>query len=229
VIDVRSRHIRLIARLASHFFTGALQSHHPNSLSASMFTSLKLAFASSIALFLLTGCASFSPSVTYSTSELQERLSKRFPMQKNLGGLVSVNLTQPRIQLQDAPANSANGLGRVRVDMQLTVKTPLSSQTANGDIAVSLVPSISPAKRAIVANDVRIDALEFAGQRDIAPLLKTLNVALQDTLANWVLYEFDKIEAGPVTRWFAGEIEPSSIRVSQQKVVIEFAAPTGKT
>jgi hypothetical protein len=179
----------------------------------------------------LVGCASFAPSVSYTQQELEAKLAKRFPLQKKVAGVIELDLSNPKLQLiapqsGSSGGSSGSGVGRVRLDMQMQVGTAFGKRSAKSDLAISLVPAISQARRALIANDIRIEKLVFdsGAQQSMEPLLKTINAMLADSLNDWVLYEFDKLETDAITKWFAGDIEPSGLQISGDRIRLDFAA-----
>ncbi len=126
------------------------------------------------AVALLGGCAIFSfREVSLSYQELGERFSKRFPVERNLAGFLTVNLMRPRV----APRITNGEASRLAVTVDLEVKLPsmqnATHRTLWGSLTLSGIPSYDPASRSLHVVDAKLDRVRVDNMPD----------ALSDALA----------------------------------------------
>ena len=178
-----------------------------------------LAFAASAAVFLTTACSTVgallgSDAITFSQTQLQERIVKRFPRDyPKLGGLATLTLMNPRLSIPP-------GERRLRVDFDVAVGA-LGRASRNPDGSFTLTSSLryDPATRGLHLFEPRIDNVEAGtlGGR----MNDTLRSALNDWLSDWSqkepIYQFDDSLIG---RLGARRVEGTKIQDGQ--VVVQL-------
>jgi hypothetical protein len=132
---------------------------------------LRRSSALAIAL-LLTGCALlpvFVRDVSLSYGELTERLSKRFPMERNIADFLSVTLMRPRVSAvadtstapSPAPGAAARPAMRLAITVDLEVKLPSllnkSQRSLWGSMTLSGVPRFDAQSRSVQIDDAKLD------------------------------------------------------------------------
>ena len=88
-----------------------------------------------LALFtavLLSGCGSLpfvSGEVRMSAEELTQKMARRFPLEKSVGGLLDITLANPRVDLSEAD-------NRITTNFHAMVKLPLTNKSFSGSLKV---------------------------------------------------------------------------------------------
>ncbi len=105
--------------------------------------------------FTLTACSQIpilSGEVKLSAVELNEKVAKRFPIEKNIAGLLEVTLTAPKVRLVEAGS-------RINADVDVLVRLPLSTKTIQGKLGFSGRPDYVPASKSIYFRDAKIESV----------------------------------------------------------------------
>ena len=103
----------------------------------------------------LTACSQIpilSGEVKLSAAELNEKVAKRFPIEKNIAGLLEVTLTAPKVRLVEASS-------RISADVDVSVRLPLSTKTIQGKLGFSGRPDYVPVSKAIYLRDAKIESV----------------------------------------------------------------------
>ena len=105
----------------------------------------------------IAGCATFpfqSGEVRMSADELTQKMQRRFPMDKNVAGLLEVTLAQPRVDLSERD-------NRVATSFLLNVKLPLTNKSLSGSLKVSGRPEYVSASRSLFLRDARVEQIQL--------------------------------------------------------------------
>lgn len=142
-------------------------------------------------VFLLAGCATnfiLPHEIKFSHRELSERLSKRFPVEKSVAGLLDVKLSRPRV---DAIEETGKPI-RLGFTFDADVKLLLTNKNMSGTVVMSGFPRYKPATREIFLSDARVDALRADNMPDAisAAMAKAASAIAQDYLEGRPLYSF---------------------------------------
>ncbi len=142
-------------------------------------------------LALLAGCAVFSfREVSLSYLELGERFSKRFPIERNIATLLSVNLMRPRV----APVLSPGAPARLAVTVDLEVKVPsLLNNTQRslwGSLTLSGIPTYDAESKSVHIVDAKLDRVRVDNMPDALSdaLAKTATQLAREYLEGKPLY-----------------------------------------
>jgi Protein of unknown function (DUF1439) len=100
-----------------------------------------------------------SGEVKLSAAELNEKVAKRFPIEKSIGGLLEVTLTAPKVRLVEAGS-------RINADVEVSVRLPLSTKTIQGKLGFSGRPDYVPASKAIFLRDAKIESVAMDNMPD---------------------------------------------------------------
>jgi hypothetical protein len=165
-------------------------------------------------LVLLAGCATFpflSGEVRLSANELTQKMAKKFPMEKSVGGLLDITLANPRVDLSEAD-------NRISTQFDASVKLPLTSKRLGGSLRVSGRPDYVPESRTLYLRDARVDQIRMENMPDglSAALAKTVSVLARDVLEDKPLHTF---KAEDFTRYGAQYV-PDRIIVRGDQLVL---------
>lgn len=137
-------------------------------------------------LLFLSACAwlPFTNEIRFSNIELTERLAKRFPLEKSIGGLLDVTVANPRVETRTTDA------ARLVVTLMLQVKLPLTNKNLFGTLQVSGQPRYEPATHALYLDDARVDNIRMDNLPDAltAALGKTASIVVREHLTEKPLY-----------------------------------------
>ena len=139
---------------------------------------------------MLASCASnplLPGEIRYSYFELNERITKRFPMEKSVAGLLEVTLSNPRLAPRDDGPQR-----RLAATFDVQVKVPLTGKTLFGIVSVSGIPRYDIATRALYLGGVRLDSLRTDNMPDglSAALGKAASTIAKESLEERALYTF---------------------------------------
>ena len=107
------------------------------------------------ALITLAACSQIpilSGEVKLTATELNEKVAKRFPIEKSIAGLLEVTLTAPKVRLIERD-------GRINADVAVAVRLPFSAKTIEGKLGFSGRPDYVPASKSIYLRDAKIDSV----------------------------------------------------------------------
>jgi hypothetical protein len=141
-----------------------------------------------IAFVLLAGCGSLpfvSGEVRMSADELTRKVARRFPLEKNVAGLLEITLANPRVDLSEAD-------NRITTNFHAHVKLPLTNKTVSGTLKVSGRPEYVPESRALFLRDARVDQIRLDNMPDglSAAIAKAASAVARDVLGDKPLHTF---------------------------------------
>ena len=175
--------------------------------------------------FGLAACAVIplvSREINFSYRELTERVEKRFPVERNLGGLLNVSLSRPRIDVvrnEDGTlAGASINARRVRTSVDVAVKLPLSNKVMNGTLVLSGVPQYDVSARSIYLSDIRVERMRVDNMPDAlaAALAKAATQFAKDGFEEKPLRTFT---ADELTRWGI-QLKPQRIEVRESGLAL---------
>lgn len=142
----------------------------------------------SLALLALTGCGALpfvSGEVSMSADQLTQKMTRRFPIEKSVAGLLDITLANPRVDLSEAD-------NRITTSFQASVKLQLTSKDFAGTLKVSGRPEYDPESRALFLRDARVDQIRMDNMPDglSAALAKVASTLARDVLADKPLHTF---------------------------------------
>lgn len=148
-----------------------------------------ITFALTLTLTLtLTACSQIpilSGEVKLSAAELNEKVAKRFPIEKNIAGLLEVTLTAPKVRLVEASS-------RISADVDVSVRLPLSTKTIQGKLGFSGRPDYVPVSKAIYLRDAKIESVAMDNMLDAlsAGVAKAASVVARELFEDKPLHTF---------------------------------------
>lgn len=166
-----------------------------------------------------SGCALrplFTREIVFTQQEMTERLSRRFPIERNIADLVNVKLTRPRLTFPEA---GRPGIARrLVVGVDLDVRLPLSSKTLFGQMTLSGIPHYDPATTAIYLHDVRLDRVRVDNMPDAlsAALVKTATQIAREHLQDKSIYSFDAADLARIGL----PLNPERIELRKDRLVL---------
>ncbi|MEQ1515619.1 MAG: DUF1439 domain-containing protein [Usitatibacteraceae bacterium] len=145
-------------------------------------------FALSLAALVLAGCGSIpflSGEIRVTADELSQRMARRFPVEKSVGGLLDVTLTRPNIELDAADS-------RLAASFDVAVKLPLTKKTHYGSLKISGRPEYDTASRSLFLRGARVDQIRMEHMPDALSggLAKAASGIARDVMEDKALYVF---------------------------------------
>jgi len=170
-----------------------------------------------ILLALLVSCASNSllpNEIRFTHLELSERLTKRFPIEKNVAGLLDIKLTRPRI---DAGVETGRTT-RLVFTVDADVKLPLTGKNASGSVIISGVPRYNTATREIFLTDTKLDSLRADNMPNAlsAAITRAAADIARDYLDGKAIYSFKEDDL----RRYGLTLNPQRIDVRREGIVL---------
>ena len=172
------------------------------------------AFFLAVLVALIAGCATFpflSGEVRLSADELTQKMARKFPMERSVGGLLDITLANPRVDLSEAD-------NRITTNFDASVKLPLTNKRFGGSLKVSGRPDYVPESRTLFLRDARVDQIRMENMPDglSAAIAKTASVLARDVLEDKPLHTF---RAEDFTRYGAQYV-PERIIVRGDQLVL---------
>ena len=137
---------------------------------------------------MLSACATLpfvSGEVRMSADELTQKMAKRFPMQKSVGGLLDITLANPRVDLSETD-------NRITTSFQVVAKLSLNNKSLVGNLKVSGRPEYVPESRSLFLRDAKVDQLRLENMTDAlsAALAKAVSTVARDAMGDKPLHTF---------------------------------------
>ncbi|TXI80811.1 MAG: DUF1439 domain-containing protein [Cupriavidus sp.] len=150
---------------------------------------------------------------TFSRDELQGAVDKRFPATLRYGELVSVQLSHPRLTLDEA-TNRVTTL----VDAALT-NTILPAPPVNGSLALNSGIRYDADRRAVLLDNPTVQQVQVQGMPQYNEQLNAIGaVVAQQLLKDYPLYTFKPDEL----RINGKDIEPGAITVAPDGIRVQI-------
>ena len=139
-------------------------------------------------LIALAACGSLpfvSGEVRMSADELTQKMSRRFPLEKSVAGLLDITLANPRVDLSEAD-------NRITTNFDAIVKLPLTNRNLGGTLKVSGRPEYVPESRSLYLRDPRVDQIRMDNMTDAlsAALAKAASTVAREVLSDKPLHTF---------------------------------------
>ncbi len=150
---------------------------------------------------------------TFSRQELQDAVDKRFPARLRYAQVLDVQLTHPRLLLDEA-----NNRVTTQMDAQVS-NTLLPAPPINGTLSLSSGLRYDPAKRAVLLDNPSVERVQVAGMP--AQYSEQLNaigaVVAQQLLRDYPLYTFKPEELHVAGK----DVEPGAITVLADGIKVQ--------
>jgi len=149
---------------------------------------------------------------TFAKQDLQQALDKRFPATLRYAQVISVQLTHPRLILDDA-----NNRVTTEVDAQL-INALMPSPPINGTLALNSGLRYDKAQRAVLLDNPTVQDVEVQGMAQYKEQLNAIGaVVAQQLLKDYPIYTFKPGELS-----FGGkEVEPGAITVAPEGIRVQ--------
>lgn len=177
--------------------------------------SVGMALAGAIGLNVLTAPSAFAqPSYTVSLEQLQKAVARRFPLKRQVGGLVEFTLQAPQLRLLP----EQNRLG---AEMVLGAAGPALRDSIAGTFDVDFALRYEASDQTIRAHQLKVNSLRMIG---LAPGPSALLEAYAPNLAQQALLEVVVHQLRPQDLQLADTmgLEPSTITVTDKGLAIGF-------
>lgn len=175
-----------------------------------------LLMGSLLSLCACSGILSGEQSVFVSAGKLQDKLDKRFPMERKLLGLVAVTISNPRLSF-DPAAN------RIGTRLQLAVPSVMALTPAmNGTVDVAYGLRYEPADNSVRMTQVQIRSVDLkdAQGRSNAQVNSTLARLGENLFQDYTLY---KLTPDDLARASQYHYVPSGITVKNNGLDVLLA------
>ena len=180
-------------------------------------TTRKAAAAGALAMLLAAsawaGYNVWTGDYTFSRQELQDAVDRRFPARLRYAQVLDVQLTHPRLLLDEA-----NNRVTTQMDAQVS-NTLLPAPPINGTLSLSSGLRYDPAKRAVLLDNPSVERVQVAGMP--AQYGEQLNaigaVVAQQLLRDYPLYTFKPEELHVAGK----DVEPGAITVLADGIKVQ--------
>lgn len=150
---------------------------------------------------------------TFTKKELQDAVDKRFPATLRYAEVISVQLTHPRLVLDDA-----NNRVTTQVDAQLT-NALMPSPPVNGTLALNSGIRYDPAQRAVLLDNPTVQQVDVQGMAQYREQLNAIGaVVAQQLLKDYPLYTFKPEEL----RFNGKDVQPGAITVAADGIRVKL-------
>ena len=156
------------------------------------------------------------PRYTVSAQQLQQAVSKRFPLRYAVRGLLQFSVREPELRLLPE-------VNRVATLMAIEVEGPALARASNGEFAVDFALRYEPSDQSIRARGLRVLSLRVAGLQAPYPALldAVRDVLAQQAFGEIVLHRLGQKELGLADTM---GLEPDTITVVPEGLAITFAS-----
>ncbi|WP_149138621.1 DUF1439 domain-containing protein [Cupriavidus campinensis] len=150
---------------------------------------------------------------TFTKAELQHAVEKRFPATLRYGELVSVQLSHPRLVLDEAT-------NRITTQMDAAVSnTILPSPPVNGTLALNSGVRYDATQRAVLLDNPTVQQVQVQGMSQYNEQLNAIGaVVAQQLLKDYPLYTFKPEEL----RFNGKDVQPGAITVAADGIRVKL-------
>ena len=164
---------------------------------------------------LLTGCFSIpflSGEIRVTADELTQKMSRRFPIEKNVAGLLEVTLVRATVELNAEES-------RLATSFDINIKLPLTKKTATGTLRISGRPEYVAESLGLFLRDARVERIRMDNMPDAlsGALAKAASSIAKDVLEDKPLYTFKPED---LTK-FGIRYQPDRIEVRPDALVLK--------
>jgi hypothetical protein len=168
-----------------------------------------------VAASLLASCSSIpflSGEIRITADELTQKMERRFPLEKSVGGLLEVTLMRPQVEM-NADEN------RLATSFDVNVRLPLTNKSVAGLLKVSGRPEYVAASSALFLRDARVDRIRMDNMPDAlsAALAKAASSIARDVLEDKPLYTFKPEDFSK----YGVRYEPDRVEVRADAIVLK--------
>lgn len=164
----------------------------------------------------LSGCAWLSGGwfgsreVAVSFRDLNERLAKRFPVERDIASLLKVNLQRPRLAAATSPESAVLGsvsTTRLALTVDVDIRVPSLSGGKErvfwGSLTLSGVPRYDMARRAIFLDEALLDRIRIDNMPDAlaAGVAKSASQIGREFFSNQPVHSLTEEQAARVARF----------------------------
>ena len=149
---------------------------------------------------------------TFTKAELQSAVNKRFPATLRYGELVSVQLSHPRLVLDETS-------NRVTTQMDAAVtNTVIPSPPINGTMSLNSGVRYDATRRAVLLDNPTVQDVQVQGMSQYTQQLNAIGaVVAQQLLKDYPLYTFKPDEL----RFNGKDVEPGAITVAPDGIRVQ--------
>ncbi|MEO7391416.1 MAG: DUF1439 domain-containing protein [Ramlibacter sp.] len=163
----------------------------------------------------LTGAVAPSPSHAISAAQVRRAIQQRFPVRRDVRGVVELELQMPRLRF----LASQNRLG---AELPVTASGPALRRPHTGQVDLDFALRYEPSDKSVRAHQVRVSAVRVEGLSADAQALLDLYVRryAEQTLQEFVVH---RLRPEDLALPDAMGLEPGSISVGADGLLIGFA------
>lgn len=149
---------------------------------------------------------------TFTKTELQSAVNKRFPTTLRYGELVSVQLSNPRLVLDEATNRVTT-----RMDAAMT-NTVIPSPPINGTMSLNSGVRYDATRRAVLLDNPTVQDVQVQGMSQYTQQLNAIGaVVAEQLLKDYPLYTFKPEEL----RFNGKDVEPGAITVAPDGIRVQ--------
>lgn len=164
----------------------------------------------SVFIVALAGCAQVlgPQTLTWSESEVNQMLAKRFPMDRRVLELLDVNVTQPEVKLLP-------GTNRLATDVHIRAVDRMFGSVFHGRITMESGLRYEPADHTLRLVDVRLGnfSLDKAGTAPRVPLQRLGAALVESILDDAVIH---RVSDEQLARYARFGYQPDALRVTDR-------------
>ncbi|MEO8383605.1 MAG: DUF1439 domain-containing protein [Betaproteobacteria bacterium] len=169
-----------------------------------------------IAALLLAACSSIpflSGEISMTADELTQKMARRFPIERSVGGLLDVTLSRPRVE-----ANPAEQ--RITASFEVNVKPALSNRSVTGSLRISGRPEYVASSQSLFLRDATVDLIRMENMPEAfsAALAKAATNFAKDSVEDKALYTFKPEDLSR----YGARYEPERIEVRTNAIVLKL-------
>ena len=120
-----------------------------------------------------------------SANELTQKMARRFPLEKSVGGLLDITLSNPRVELSEAD-------NRITASFDAIVKLPLTRKSLGGSLKISGRPDYIAETRSLILREAKVDQIRMDNMPDglSGALATAASTVARDVLEDKPLHVF---------------------------------------
>ena len=168
-----------------------------------------------LAALSLVACSSIpflSGEISITAEELTQKMSRRFPVERSVGGLLDVTLSRPRVETNPDEQ-------RIVASFDVSVKLALSNRSVTGTLKVSGRPEYVAASQSLFLREARVDQIRMDNMPDAlsAGLAKAATNFAKDSVEDKALYTFKPEDLSR----YGVRYQPDRIEVRANAIVLK--------
>ncbi len=183
----------------------------PSHVSSSM-TRFFLSLFAALSLASCSYLPFLSGEISMTAEELTQKMARRFPVERSVGGLLDVTLSRPQVKTNPDEQ-------RIVASFDVSVKLALSNRSVIGTLKISGRPEYVATSQSLFLRDARVDQIRFDSMSDAlsAGLAKAATNFAKDSVEDKALYTFKPEDLSR----YGVRYQPERIEVRANAIVLK--------